>query len=249
MILSDLHTHSNFCDGKNSPEQIVERAIELGLKEIGIVVHSYTPFDPKYCVSIEGEKEFKKLMSELKTKYKDKIKVLCGVEQDVFSTTSTDGYDYVIGSSHYFLIDGEYYHVDYNEEYFTNLVKEKFCGDYYLAVESYFDNLLLIGKDTTIDIIGHFDLITKFNEGDKLFSTKCERYQRAKEKALSYLISLNKPFEINTGAISRGYTSAPYPSSEVIDQIKKAGGRLILSSDAHAKENLAYQFDVWEKLL
>lgn len=249
MILSDIHTHSCFCDGKNTPEEIVKSAIEKGLKEIGIVVHSYTPFDEAYCVSLDGQKQFIDLMGELKIKYKDKIKVLCGVEQDVFSTTSIEGYDYCIGSSHYFLIDGKYYHVDFNKEYFINLVKEKFDGDYYNAVESYYNNLLLIGKNFTPDIIGHFDLITKFNEGDKLFSTTDARYVEAKNKALSHLIGLNKPFEINTGAISRGYRAEPYPASDVIDAIKKAGGKLILSSDAHAKENLGFQFDKWEYLL
>lgn len=249
MILSDLHTHSFFCDGKDSPEQMIESAIQKGLKEIGVLVHSYTPFDTAYCVSIEGQSEFITHMARLKEKYKGKIKVLCGVEQDVFSTTSIEGYDYCIGSSHYFLVDGEYYHVDYNPEYFINLVNEKFDGDYYKAVESYYNNLLLVGKNFTPDIIGHFDLITKFNEGDKLFSTTDTRYVEARDRALNYLISLGKPFEINTGAISRGYTTFPYPANNVIDAIKKAGGKLIISSDAHRKENVGFQFNEWQKLL
>ena len=45
MIFSDLHAHTNFCDGKNSPEEMVKSAIEKGLKKIGLVVHSYTDFD------------------------------------------------------------------------------------------------------------------------------------------------------------------------------------------------------------
>ena len=245
----DLHMHTNFCDGKDTPEQMVLSAVGKGLKVVGITCHSYTHFEEGCSITPQNELEFIEEIKRLKEKYLGKIKVLCGIEWDLCTTSSVGEYDYIIGSMHYYRRGNEYFPVDKSKKDFIESVNTLFNGDYYLASEEYYQNVANIVQNTNCDIIGHIDLITKFNEGDKLFSTKCERYQKAKEKALSYLISLNKPFEINTGAISRGYTSAPYPSNEVIDQIKKAGGRLILSSDAHAKENLAYQFDIWEKLI
>ena len=51
MSFSDLHLHTTFSDGKNSPEEMVEEAIRLGLSEIGFSDHAYTFFDERYCMA------------------------------------------------------------------------------------------------------------------------------------------------------------------------------------------------------
>ena len=58
MINTDLHVHSLFCDGKDTPEDIVKMAIEKGIKNLGIVVHSYLPFDKDYCLNENRYGEF-----------------------------------------------------------------------------------------------------------------------------------------------------------------------------------------------
>jgi histidinol-phosphatase (PHP family) len=52
---------------------------------------------------------------------------------------------------------------------------------------------------------------------------------------------------VNTGAIARGYRKEPYPALEIVEYVKSKGGKLILSSDAHKKENVAFQFEKWQK--
>ena len=32
----NLHTHSTFCDGKNTPEEMAQEAISLGFQEVAI---------------------------------------------------------------------------------------------------------------------------------------------------------------------------------------------------------------------
>jgi histidinol-phosphatase (PHP family) len=98
-------------------------------------------------------------------------------------------------------------------------------------------------RKTGADIIGHFDLVTKFIEVGAPIDTAHPRYIRAWKSAADALIRTGKPFEINTGAISRGYRNAPYPASDILHYIAKNGGRAILSSDTHAKENFAFRFD------
>ena len=245
----DLHMHTVFCDGKSTAEEMVLSAIEKGLDTVGIATHSYTDMDTLYCIKKDDIPRFQAEVNALKIKYADKIRVLCGVEQDYFSNCSIDGFDYAIGSVHYFLVDGKFYHVDHSEKFFLENVKNVFNGDFYSAVENYFSTFANVIEKTGADIIGHFDLINKFNEGDRLFSTKHPRYVNAYKKALKKLLKTGKPFEVNTGAISRGYRTEPYPSSDALNIIKQNGGTLILSSDAHNKDNLAYQFDIWQKLL
>lgn len=249
MTCSDLHTHTHYCDGKNTPEEMVLSAIAKGLDIIGLCVHSFTDFDQSYCVKKEDVKKFQDEVNALKVKYASKIKVLCGVEQDYFSNHPLTGFDYAIGSVHYFYVDGKFYDVDNNPEKFVETVHTAFGGDFYTAVENYYSFVGNVIEKTNADIIGHFDLITKFNENDKLFSTSHPRYIEAVNSALDKLIKTDKPFEINTGAISRGYRTQPYPSNDIIKIIKEKGGKFVLNSDSHNVQNIAYQFDVWEKLL
>ncbi len=251
MIKSDLHTHTIYCDGKSTPEEMVLSAIEKGLDEIGIATHSY--FDNGmgdcWCIKPDLVNKFQTEVNALKEKYRDKINVLCGLEKDIFSNQSTAGFDYVIGSVHYFKVGDKYYAVDAGIENFKKAVNEAFCGDVYLAAKNYYN---LVGKVldvTNADIIGHFDLFNKFNKDGTLFDENSPRYIEAYEKALYRLLQYGKPFELNTGAISRGYQNKPYPNQRMIKIIKQNGGRLILSSDSHSKENVAFQFDKWRNLI
>ena len=58
MILEDFHVHTSYCDGKNTPEELVRAAIGLNMKKIGLVHHSYTAFDESYCIKKSGEEAF-----------------------------------------------------------------------------------------------------------------------------------------------------------------------------------------------
>ena len=101
MIPSNYHTHTIFCDGKDTPEELVQEAIRLGCPEIGFSGHSYTAFDESWCMSKEGTKEYKACVRSLQKKYAGQIRILLGVEQDLYSEEPTDEYDYIIGSVHY----------------------------------------------------------------------------------------------------------------------------------------------------
>ena len=249
MILSDYHLHTTFCDGKNTPEEMVLSAIERGMTEIGFSVHSYMPADENYCLKKEETDGYFEVISSLKSKYKGKIKIYAGVEQDYYSEEKDDRFDYVIGSVHYLNDGKKLWPIDLSAKDLSQAVEESFGGDWYLMAEHYYSVMQNIVTKTNADIIGHLDLITKFNESANLFDITNERYLAAAKKCVDALIPYGKPFEINTGAISRGYKTFPYPSIELIKYIKEKGGKLILSSDAHSKENLMYQFDKWEYLL
>lgn len=253
MITSDLHMHTTWCDGKSSAEEMVVSAIEKGLKTVGVCVHSYTDLDLTYCIKQEKIKPFQQEMARLKEKYADKITVLCGVEQDFISNQPLDGFDYAIGSLHYFIVGDKLYHVDNSRDYFVDAVDKVFGGDYYSACENYFSNLSKVIEKTGADIIGHFDLVSKFNEGGKFFDEEHPRYVKAWQSAADLLIRHGKPFEINFGGISRGYKTMPYPSIKMIEYIRDKGGKFCFSSDAHKKENVAFGYEEWihkiEKIL
>ena len=50
MILSNLHTHTIYSDGKNTAREMVETAIANNMVSLGFSDHSYTDFDLRYCI-------------------------------------------------------------------------------------------------------------------------------------------------------------------------------------------------------
>ncbi|MBO4468248.1 MAG: histidinol-phosphatase [Clostridia bacterium] len=245
MQKKDLHIHTAFSDGSNTPEECVIAAIEKGLQTVGISDHSYiddTTYEP-YWLKKDAEQDYKRTVTALKEKYKDKIEVLLGIEQDYYSFAPASGYDYIIGSVHFLRTDDGFFAIDENLEDMRSHI-EFFDNDIYNFVDLYYGTVADVVNKTNCDIIGHFDLITKFNGENLLFDEKNERYIAAYKKAANALIETGKPFEINTSALYRGLKKEPYPSYAVIDYLKSLGAKFILSSDAHKKENIARSFEI-----
>lgn len=249
MILSDFHVHTTYCDGRNTPEEMVLSAIDLGMERIGFSGHSYTFFDESYCMSQKRTEEYIKEIATLREKYAGKIRILCGVEQDYYSDAPTDRFDYVIGSVHYVKVKDGYIPVDVSREILEIAVSEHFGGDFYALAEEYFRTSADVVNGAGADIIGHFDLISKFNEDCTLFDEHHPRYVRAWRSAADLLLQKNVPFELNTGAISRGYRSKPYPSPDIIEYIRSHKGRMILSSDSHSRDTLCFGFAEYAALV
>ena len=83
MILTDLHLHTCFCDGKNTPEEIVKEAIGRGFSAIGFSGHGYTDFDTSYCMSKEDTKKY--IEDILRAKESAPFEVYLGIEKDILS--------------------------------------------------------------------------------------------------------------------------------------------------------------------
>ncbi len=240
MTPNSYHTHTTFCDGKNTPEEMVREALRLGCTAIGFTGHSYTPFDESYCMSKEGTKEYKACVRSLQKKYAGQIRILLGVEQDFYSEEPTEDYDYVIGSVHYVKKGEVYLPVDESAERQTEIVNRYYGGDFYGLAEDYYANVAQLYRKTGCGLIGHFDLITKFNEKGALFDTEDPGYRAAAERALEALMMCPVAFEINTGAMARGYRTEAYPEKWIIGMLLRMGIMVVKTSDAHSKEDLLY---------
>lgn len=240
--MRDLHVHTTFSDGRNTPEEMVLAAIAKGMTAIGFSDHSYTHFDTAYCIPKEQIPAYRAEISALKEKYAGQIEILCGIEQDFYSEESTEGYDYVIGSVHYVKAGGAYLPMDESKERLLDAVRRHFGGDIYVLIEAYYATVAQVAEIIRPDIIGHFDLISKFNEGGKLFDESHPRYIAAWRSAADKLLEAGIPFEINTGAISRGYRTAPYPAAPIREYLAERGAKFLLSSDSHRADTLCFGF-------
>lgn len=238
----NLHAHTTFCDGKHSAEEMVLAAIDAGMETLGFSGHSGLPFYTDWSMNAVHTQAYQKEILRLKEVYGDQICILLGIEQDLLAGVPSYPYDYVIGSVHCLQVDGEHFMVDETAEVLSNAAKKHFGGDFYRLCKFYYQMMTQVVEMTRCDIVGHFDLVTKFNEGGCQFDENDPRYLKAALDALDFLLEKDVVFEINTGAMSRGYRRAPYPSPILLRRIAEKGGRVTITSDAHAKENLLYAF-------
>ena len=92
----DLHSHTYYsCCSQDIPDNVVKTAIANGISVLGINDHN--------TGILERHEQYKREISALKEKYKDRINILCGIEiatyPHQFDPTLTDkmsGYDYCL---------------------------------------------------------------------------------------------------------------------------------------------------------
>ncbi|MBO7214934.1 MAG: histidinol-phosphatase HisJ family protein [Clostridia bacterium] len=247
MILRDFHVHSTYCDGRCELEEIINTAIEKGVKTLGIVSHCYTPFHVYGRLTPDSVYEFSKELNALKARYSDKIELLVGVEEDYFGETDLSKFDYVIGDVHYIKGPSKYHSIDYVYPEFKALVED--VGGGVNAYKIYYEQLVKLVKEKNPHIVGHFDIISKNNNDNEFFDEESEDYIATWKKAIDEILAFNKDiyFEVNTGGIARKYKDRPYPRKEMVEYIKSKNGKLLLTSDAHHKDNLCFEFEKWKK--
>ena len=235
----NLHTHTKYDDGMGSVEEIVQSALAKGFDTLGFSGHSPNPIDT-CAMSPLAEKQYRKDILEAKEKYKDQIDIYLGLEQDSLSALSFKDYDYRIGSVHWLVKDNKAWPIDESKEGYEKML-DAFGGIYPMARE-YFAQVKSL-KDEPVQIIGHLDLIAKYNENEDYYSFEDPIVQDMAKEAIMALIEKGKIFEVNTGAISRGYRTNPYPYKDLLVFIQEKGGKILLNSDSHAPESLDCAFD------
>lgn len=242
----NFHTHTTYCDGKESVESMVQAAIAKGFTRLGFSGHCYNDFRPQdtevWCMKPEQIADYQTEVRAMAEKYREKIEIFCGVEQDFCSSASTEGFGYIIGSVHYAEKNGQYYCVDESPEALAEAIREGFGGNPYALTKRFFEMEAEVIQKTKGDFIGHFDLVTKFNEGNRFFDPMDKRYQDAAIEAMEVLLETGRPFEINTGAIYRGCRTEAYPSVQLLRELHKRGGEILLSSDSHDGNSIGFRF-------
>jgi len=243
-IRSNLHTHTKFSDGRSTLDENVKAAVEAGFLSLGISDHTYVE-GVDFGIHADKTEDYVRSVRSAANEYKDKLDIFCGIELDAGIPCKRELLDYVIASVHFIDAKGETYPVDLSGDEQRRTINEAFGGKEHLYAAAYFDTLAEHVEHSKPDIVGHFDLLTKFNGFD-------ETDERYRESALSTVRRIMKTctrFEVNTGAMARGYKTTPYPARFILEEIKSLGGSVILSSDCHDADKLTFAFDESVKLL
>lgn len=252
MIRQNLHTHTTFCDGTNTADEMARAAIAAGLTSLGFSGHSAMPWGSDWGMVPDEVPAYRAAVAAAREKYAGRLAVYCGLEWDSLSAPEdAAGFQYVIGSIHHIPrgLPGEPPSVDASPEASRDALTRYFAGDPAAMAEAYFAQYDALARRDFVDIVGHYDLLTKFDERARIFDDTDPRYIDAAMAGLEALLRADKLFEVNTGAMSRGWRTSPYPSRRLLTELRARNARMLVTSDAHSADAVAFAFDEAEALL
>lgn len=235
----DYHTHSAFSDDCSTPmRDVIEAACDKGLKEIAVTDH-YDPDYPDRNMPFELDfPEYHKALNDMKETFKNRIKVLQGVEIAIQHGSTLEkckkaakdyDYDFIIGSFH--CAEGIELH---RRLFYENRPAE----DAYIAYYTYIRDCLKNFHD--YDILGHINYIDRYT--DRVPSSSV--YMDLVEDILKNIISDGKGIEINTSSSRFGMGDKTTPSKEILKLYCDLGGEIVtIGSDAHKAEYVGDRLD------
>lgn len=234
--MTNFHTHTVFCDGRDTPEAMAAAAFAKGFSALGFSSHSDMLADPAaYRARIRG----------LADEWRGRMEIFLGLEAELGKPWSRvpGEYDYVIGSIHFVVApDGCAVPVDHSPQKLADGLRDHFAGDAVALVKAYF-GVLRSTVSLDFDVVGHPDLVRKFNLKHPFFDENAAWYREELEKTADAIAASGKLVEVNTGAISRGWLDDAYPSPLFRRLLRERGVRFLLSSDAHSAEMIDCAFD------
>ena len=239
---SNVHTHSTFSDGRDAPEAMVGTALALGFHTLGLSDHGVADYDDSAMLP-EAEPAYRAEVLRLREKYRGRIQLLLGYEHDWLSPFDPTPYDYCIESVHYVRAPGgELWSVDRSRAELRDAVDRLYGGDPYALCRDYFRAVCESIQGTGAAVLGHIELVMKFNEARDLFDDADPRYLGPALETAELAARSGRLVEVNSGAIARGYRTQPYPGRAMLERVRACGGRVMLSSDCHDSDHLDCAF-------
>ena len=259
--MKDGHIHSPYCQhgSKDALEDYVKRAIEIGLDEITFTEHLPLPEnfkDPSpendSAMSVNQLHKYMEEVSNLKCKYKDKIKINLGVEVDYLEGYEEETrellnkygmyFDDSILSVHMLNFNGEYYVIDYSKEEFESI--SSLMGG---VSDVYYKYYKTLKKAVRADLgeykpkrIGHLNLVRKFN---KVFPYNYDN-NIILEELLMLIKEKGYELDYNVSGLLKEYCEEPYISGHLLELVKKYKIPMVFGSDAHSVKNMTnYDID------
>ena len=256
---ANFHTHTNFCDGHSTAEEMVLSAIEKGFDLLGFSSHCMYPFASSWHIPVKNVEAYCEEIRRLKDLYKEKIDIKLGFEADYLPAfTCPDKNadykkfqpDFLIGSVHYIVKeDGNFSVDDSADNVRAELTRFYTKGGDWKSIDSrayvhdYFEAERLMLEKGNFDIIGHADLIRMRNTVLHYMDENESFYKEEVKLTADAIARAGVIAEINTGAIARGNMDDVYPSAYFLNLLYERGVPVCINSDAHDAKNLDAAFD------
>lgn len=244
--MKNLHSHTQFCDGRASMAEMAEAAFQAGFKEWGISPHSPICCESGCNMKKDIVPEFIREATRLKELYKGRMKILTGMEIDYISSNFGPNIDYFrslpldyrIGSVHFVRTrDGCPIDCDGPADRFLRHLESDFGGDLRYVVDSYFDMQMEMLEQGGFDILGHLD---KIGDNGSAADPELENYPwyaDLVEKVIAKAVEKEVFIEINTK--KHPVSGRFFPNIKWWPLLKRYKARVIISTDAHYPDKVS----------
>ncbi len=238
-IRCDYHLHTPRCKHATGPiAAYVERALVLGLEEMGFACHNPLPHGYGANVRMD-EAELDDYVNDvlrLRDRYRGQIVVRLGLELDyvegleayLAKQIADYPWDYIIGSVHY--LDAHCRASSWPRNY---------AGDIHALYARYFELLRGLARSGLCDIIAHFDVPKRTGRAPT------EPEAEAITVTLREIARANLALEINTSGYRHLEPPQPeaYPCWPIVQEALGLGIPFTVNSDAHAPDQVGLKFD------
>lgn len=242
----NLHSHTEFCDGRASMAEMARAAREAGFTVWGVSPHSPILCESGANMKAEDVSAYLKEAERLKREYDGKMMILTGMEIDYLSPEFGPHIDYFqklpldyrIGSVHFVRTrDVRPVDCDGPAERFLKYLESEYEGDLRYVAETYFAMELEMLEAGGFDIIGHLDKIGDNGSAADPNLEDYPWYAELVEKVIAKAVEKDVVIEINT----KKYPSSGrfFPSERWWGLLKKYNAKILLSTDAHYPDRVA----------
>ncbi|MDH5634717.1 MAG: histidinol-phosphatase HisJ family protein [Candidatus Bathyarchaeota archaeon] len=234
----DYHMHTRFSDGRSDLSDHVAEAAKRKIDEIGFSDHIHFRKEdwsmdhadlPRYVDNINTLKK----KSQISIKMGLEVDFVPYLMEDLMQMIKQWDFDYLIGSVHHigdWLVDSE------------KEIEEWKRRDVDQVYRQYFNLVQAMAKTQLFDIVGHLDLVKKFNHQPKndLGDLLLETVQTIGKSGMC--------IEINTGGLRKPCREI-YPSEKLLKMCFDNGLPITFGSDAHSPEDVGAGFHKAEDLV
>jgi histidinol-phosphatase (PHP family) len=243
-----------FCrHAKGDLRAVIERAIEAGFTQYGLSEHC-----PRYRdADLFGDEaehggvpalqtaftDYAKHAFELRAEYADRIELIVGFETErlppgdwaerMRAIRQSAAFEYMVGSVHD--VDGVF--VDYKPE-ITRALSAQLGGDDALHAR-YFDAITDLVTTLKPEVVGHIDLVRKFDGPNARFSAAVQPHI---DRALEAVRAAGAVLDVNCGAHRRGL-SPVYPLPHILLRARQMGVGVTLGDDGHGAHDVGVGLD------
>lgn len=245
-MIADYHIHTMLCrHAEGEPRAYVERAIALGMTEMGFADHlpflgGWTPKHVRpddWAMDVAELDGYVTLVQELRREYSSDVRVLLGIEADYIEDTLDETarvlgeypFEYVIGSVH---LVGDGYPFDHPA------MRDRLPE--YGVDRIYLESLGLVAAAAgsgLFRIMGHIDQAKKYGYRPSDEAAVAA----AASAALRAVAAAGTAIELNTCGWRKPVSEA-YPGPALLAEAGSLGIPLVLGSDAHRPGDVGHEF-------
>lgn len=246
MISADLHLHTFYSHGRNSPQEMYQAAQDKGLALIGFTEHSPRPMSYDYKNEYREHltahfTDYIQAVSDLRVQPPATCNVLLGLEMDwlpaedafVREACAAHDYDFLLGSVHFL----DHWGFDDGMEPWQEASRDQIYGWY----EKYFTTWLSMINSGLFQIAAHPDLIKIYSVTHFHNWLALAENRRHVKNCLIALRDANMAMEISSAGLRKPCREI-YPAPEIMAMARDLNLDISFASDAHNTSDIADSF-------